>query len=124
MKVKDNIFNQHVSDSLLNYETVKYFNAEMHEQGRIHKDLTEFKKASVKNSFSQTSIGCVQQTVMSIGLSISLILMSALIYEGSMEVGDFVMINAYMIQIFTPLNRLASYWRNIKECMIDIDMVF
>ena len=61
---------------------------------------------------------------MSIGLSISLILMSALIYEGSMEVGDFVMINAYMIQIFTPLNRLASYWRNIKECMIDIDMVF
>lgn len=52
MKVKDNIFNQHASDSLLNYETVKYFNAERHEQLRIRKDLKEYKKAFIKNWFS------------------------------------------------------------------------
>ena len=52
MKVKDNIFNQHASDSLLNYETVKYFNAERHEQRRIRKDLKEYKKAFIKNWFS------------------------------------------------------------------------
>ena len=80
VKIKDNIYNQHSSDALLNYETVKYFNAEDHEKRRLRKDLMEFRAASIKNSFSQTSIGFAQQCLMNLGLAVALILMSSLIF--------------------------------------------
>ena len=76
------------------------------------------------NNLSLSLINLVQALINNVGLALALLLCIYSIYDSSMEIGDFVMINAYMIQIFIPLGFLGTFWRNIKEGMIDVDMVF
>lgn len=124
MNIKDNNFNQKATDSLLNFETVKYFNAEAHENRRFVQALSEYKQANIKNNLSVSVLNLAQSIVNNVGLIITLLISCYLVYDGTLEVGDFVMINTYMIQIFLPLNFLGTFWRNIKEGMVDVDMVF
>ena len=121
---RDNSYNQKVTDSLLNFETVKYFNAEGHEERRFKRALNELQDYNIKYQLSLSVINIAQQIVINGGQIGILILTCYLIYDATLGVGDFVMINTYLLQLFVPLSYLGSLWKFVKESLVNVGMVF
>lgn len=124
MNEMDSKANTQAVDSLLNYETVKYFGNEAFEASRYDESLKAWEAAAVKN---QTSIGVLnvaQAFVVAIGMTVMLILAARGVVAGKMTVGDLVMVNAFLIQMFIPLNFMGVVYRQIKQSMTDIERLF
>jgi ATP-binding cassette, subfamily B, heavy metal transporter len=124
MNSSDNDANAKAIDSLLNYETVKYFSAETREAERYDRSMARYEEASVKAYVSLTVLNAGQAVVFTIGLTAAMVLCVHGIQHGTNTVGDFVMINAMMIQLYQPLNFMGMVYREIKQAVIDIENMF
>jgi ATP-binding cassette subfamily B protein len=124
MNDQDNDANQKAVDSLLNYETVKYFNADSREIARYDTAMAAYEVAAVKTEYSLSFLNFGQSVFITSGLVAVMILAGISVQNGTMTVGDFVMVNAYMIQITMPLNFLGSMYRNIRQSMVDMEEMF
>jgi ABC-type transport system involved in Fe-S cluster assembly fused permease/ATPase subunit len=124
MNDSDNDANAKAIDSLLNYETVKYFSAEEREAQRYDRSMERYEVASVKAYTSLAVLNAGQAIVFTIGLSAAMVLCAYGIAAGTNTVGDFVMINAIMIQLYQPLNFMGLVYREIKQAVIDIETMF
>src|SRR5205085_465843 len=111
-------------DSLLNYETVKYFVAEEREARRFDRSMAGDEAASVKAYVSLAVLNAGQATIFTVGLAAVMVLCAYGIRQGSNTVGDLVMINAMMIQLYQPLNFMGMVYREIKQAVIDIETMF
>src|SRR3954469_26076099 len=111
-------------DSLLNYETVKYFVAEEREASRYDRSMERYEVASVEAYVSLAVLNAGQATIFTIGLAICMVMCAMGIQDGRNTVGDFVMINAMMIQLYQPLNFMGMVYREIKQAVIDIETMF
>ena len=111
-------------DSLLNYETVKYFNNEAFEARRYDEALERLRRAGVKSQQTLSLLNAGQQTIIAIGLIAMLWRATQGVVEGRMTVGDLVMVNAFMIQLYIPLNFLGVIYREIKQSLTDLDKMF
>jgi ABC-type transport system involved in Fe-S cluster assembly fused permease/ATPase subunit len=124
MNDSDNDANTKAIDSLLNYETVKYFSAEEREARRYDRSMERYENASVSSYTSLAVLNAGQAVIFTIGLSIAMVLCAWGIQSGTNTVGDFVMINAMMIQLYQPLNFMGMVYREIKQATIDIETMF
>ncbi len=111
-------------DSLLNYETVKYFNNEAFETRRYDEALERLRRAGVKSQQTLSLLNTGQQTIIAIGLILMLWRATGGVVAGRMTVGDLVMVNAFMIQLYIPLNFLGVIYREIKQSLTDLDKMF
>ena len=111
-------------DSLLNYETVKYFNNEAFEAKRYDENLEKFRAASVKSQTTLSLLNTGQQLIIATALVAMLWRATQGVVEGRMTLGDLVMVNAFMIQLYIPLNFLGVIYREIKQSLTDLDKMF
>ncbi|MBV8319689.1 MAG: metal ABC transporter permease, partial [Hyphomicrobiales bacterium] len=111
-------------DSLLNYETVKYFVAEEREAARYDRSMARYEEASVQAYVSLAVLNAGQAIIFTIGLAAVMVMCAYGIKAGTNTIGDFVMINAMMIQLYQPLNFMGRVYREIKQAVIDIEMMF
>ena len=111
-------------DSLLNYETVKYFNNEGFETHRYDESLEKLRRVAVRSQQSLSLLNIGQQTIIAVGLIAMLWRATQGVVEGRMTVGDLVMVNAFMIQLYIPLNFLGVIYREIKQALTDLDKMF
>jgi ATP-binding cassette, subfamily B, heavy metal transporter len=111
-------------DSLLNYETVKYFNNEAFEANRYDESLEKLRKARLKSQTTLMVLNTGQQIIIAIGLVLMLWRATQGVVEGRLTLGDLVMINAFMIQLYIPLNFLGVIYREIKQSLTDLDKMF
>ena len=124
MNESDTDANTKAIDSLLNYETVKYFGAEAREAQRYDKSMARYEAMSVKTYVSLTVLNAGQAVIFTIGLTAVMMLAVAGIRDGTHSVGDFVLVNAMMIQLYQPLNFMGMVYREVKQATIDIEMMF
>ena len=124
MNAADTEANTKAVDSLLNFETVKYFGNEEHEAKRYARSMETYEKAAVKTWVSLSVLNAGQAVVFSIGLTIVMVMSALSVRAGTSTVGDFVMINALMIQLYMPLNFIGSSYREIKQGLIDVEQMF
>ncbi|GAB4185699.1 MAG: ABC transporter ATP-binding protein/permease [Thalassobaculales bacterium] len=111
-------------DSLLNYETVKYFGNEEHEARRFDSALQRYEAAAVKSRTSLSLLNIGQGVIISLGLIVVMTMAAYGVAAGTMTVGDFVLVNAYLIQLYIPLNFLGFVYREIKQALIDMETMF
>lgn len=124
MNDQDTDANQKAIDSLLNYETVKYFGAEDREARRYDAAMEGYETAAIKTSYSLAFLNFGQSFLITAGL-IGVMVMAAIgVQNGSLTVGDFVMVNAYMVQITVPLNFLGTVYREIRQALVDMGEMF
>ncbi len=124
MNDRDTEANTKAIDSLLNYETVKYFGNESHESGRYDKAMAGYEGAAIRTSTSLSILNTGQTLIFTLGL-ITLMLMAAYgVADGTLTVGEFVMVNAFMIQLSAPLNLLGSVYREIRQALVDMETMF
>ncbi|MBD1205580.1 MAG: ABC transporter ATP-binding protein/permease [Rhodobacteraceae bacterium] len=124
MNDQDTDANQKAIDSLLNYETVKYFNAETREAARYDRAMQRYEVAAVKTGLSLSFLNGGQALLITSGL-VAVMAMAAMgVQRGGLTVGDFVMVNAYMIQITMPLNFLGTVYREIRQALVDMGEMF
>jgi ATP-binding cassette subfamily B protein len=124
MNDQDTDANQKAIDSLLNYETVKYFNAEQREADRYDSAMRQYETAAVKTGLSLSFLNIGQATLITTGLVIVMAMSALGVKAGTLTVGDFVMVNAYMIQITLPLNFLGTVYREIRQALVDMGEMF
>jgi ABC-type transport system involved in Fe-S cluster assembly fused permease/ATPase subunit len=124
MNDQDTDANQKAIDSLLNYETVKYFNAETREADRYDGAMRQYETAAVKTGLSLSFLNMGQATLITTGLVIVMAMSALGVRAGTLTVGDFVMVNAYMIQITMPLNFLGTVYREIRQALVDMGEMF
>ena len=124
MNAQDADANQKAVDSLLNYETVKYFSAEDREISRYGSAIKRFEQASLKTLYSLSFLNFGQSLFISLGLMSVMLLAVLGVFNGKMTVGDFVMVNAYMLQITMPLNFLGTIYREIRQSIVDMSEMF
>jgi len=111
-------------DSLLNYETVKYFGNEEHEASRLDSALRAYEESAIKSKVSLSLLNVGQGAVISIGMTILMIMAGFGVKNGDMSIGDFVLVNTYLIQLFLPLNFLGFVYREIKQSLTDMNEMF
>jgi ATP-binding cassette subfamily B protein len=124
MNDQDTDANQKAIDSLLNFETVKYFGAERREASRYDAAMAGYEKAALQTSYSLAFLNFGQSLIITGGLVIVMVMAAMGVQSGSMTVGDFVMVNAYMIQITMPLNFLGTVYREIRQALVDMSEMF
>jgi ATP-binding cassette subfamily B protein len=124
MNELDSAAHSRAIDSLLNYETVKYFNNEDFEARRYDENLENYRRAAVKSQTTLSLLNTGQQTIIAIGLVAMLWRATLGVSEGRMTLGDLVMINAFMIQLYIPLGFLGVIYREIKQSLTDLDKMF
>ncbi|RZO34981.1 MAG: ABC transporter ATP-binding protein/permease [Rhodobacteraceae bacterium] len=124
MNKQDTEANQKAIDSLLNFETVKYFNAEKVEAARYDESMKQYEAAALKTSYSLSFLNVGQAFLITGGLVAVMIMAAIGVQNGSLTVGDFVMVNAYMIQITMPLNFLGTVYREIRQALVDMSEMF
>jgi ATP-binding cassette, subfamily B, heavy metal transporter len=124
MNDSDTDANQKAIDSLLNYETVKYFGAEAREAARYDGAMRKYEAAALKTSYSLAFLNFGQSVLITGGLIGVMILAALGVQAGTLTVGDFVMVNAYMIQITIPLNFLGTVYREIRQSLVDMGEMF
>jgi ABC-type transport system involved in Fe-S cluster assembly fused permease/ATPase subunit len=124
MNDSDSDANTKAIDSLLNYETVKYFVAEEREARRYDRTMARYEDASVKAYTSLAVLNAGQAALFTVGLTAAMVLCVFGIRAGTNTVGDFVMINAMMIQLYQPLNFMGMVYREIKQAVTDIELMF
>ena len=124
MNDQDTDANQKAIDSLLNYETVKYFAAEEREARRYDAAMAGYEEAAIKTNYSLAFLNFGQSLIITAGL-VGVMVMAALgVQRGELTVGDFVLVNAYMIQITVPLNFLGTVYREIRQALVDMGEMF
>ncbi|ATF18106.1 ABCB family ABC transporter ATP-binding protein/permease [Phaeobacter gallaeciensis] len=124
MNKQDTDANQKAIDSLLNYETVKYFGAEDRETERYDVAMRAYAKAALKTAYSLAFLNFGQSLVITGGLVAVMVMAAIGVQQGNLTVGDFVMVNAYMIQITVPLNFLGTVYREIRQSLVDMGEMF
>ena len=124
MNDSDTDANVKAIDSLLNYETVKYFSAEEREASRYDRSMARYEDASVKAYTSLAVLNAGQAIIFTLGLAAAMVMCAFEIRAGSKTVGDFVLINSMMIQLYQPLNFMGMVYREIKQAVIDIETMF
>lgn len=124
MNELDSQANTKAIDSLLNYETVKYFGNEDFEARRYDASLQSWEKVAIKSQTSLGFLNAAQATIIASGVTIMLLRASSGVVTGQLTIGDLVMINAFLIQMFIPLNFLGVMYREIKQSLTDIERLF
>ena len=124
MNDSDTEANTKAIDSLLNYETVKYFGAETREAQRYDRSMERYEQASVKTYTSLAVLNTGQAVIFTFGLTATMLMCAIGVRQGRNTVGDFVLINAMMIQLYQPLNFMGMVYREIKQAVIDIEKMF
>ncbi|KUP94355.1 ABCB family ABC transporter ATP-binding protein/permease [Tritonibacter horizontis] len=124
MNTQDTDANQKAIDSLLNYETVKYFGAEDREAARYDVAMKGYAAAALKTAYSLAALNFGQAVIITTGLITVMVMAAIGVQNGQMTVGDFVMVNAYMIQITGPLGFLGTVYREIRQSLVDMGEMF
>ncbi|WP_431112886.1 ABCB family ABC transporter ATP-binding protein/permease [Variovorax paradoxus] len=124
MNELDSMAQSRAVDSLLNYETVKYFNNEEFEARRYDASLDRYRKAAIKSQRTLSMLNTGQQLIIATSLVLMLWRATSGVVEGRMTLGDLVMVNAFMIQLYIPLNFLGVIYREIKQSLTDLDKMF
>ena len=124
MNSADNSVSTKMIDSLLNFETVKYFNNENHEFNRLDVSLKKYELAANKSRHSLSLLNIAQIIVIMSGITIMLVMTAFGIRSNDISIGGFVVINAYMLQLYQPLNFLGSVYREIQQSLIDMENMF
>jgi len=124
MNAQDTDANQKAIDSLLNFETVKYFNNEAMEASRYDGAMARYEIAANKTNYTLAYLNFGQSLLITAGLVIVMVLAAMGVQRGELTVGDFVMVNAYMIQITMPLNFLGTVYREIRQALVDMGEMF
>ncbi|MEJ1129267.1 ABC transporter ATP-binding protein/permease [Variovorax sp. CCNWLW225] len=124
MNELDSMAQSRAVDSLLNYETVKYFNNEEFEARRYDASLDRYRKAAIKSQRTLSMLNIGQQMIIAVSLVLMLWRATSGVVEGRMTLGDLVMVNAFMIQLYIPLNFLGVIYREIKQSLTDLDKMF
>jgi len=124
MNTQDTEANQKAIDSLLNFETVKYFGAEEREAKRYDASMRRYQGAALKTAYSLALLNFGQALLITAGLVAVMVMAAIGVQAGTLTVGDFVMVNAYMIQITMPLNFLGSVYREIRQALVDMGEMF
>jgi len=120
----DNASNTRAIDSLMNYETVKYFGNEGYEARRYDSGLEQWEAARVKDRLSLAALNAGQAFIIALAMTLMLLMASAQVADGRMTLGDLVMINAYMLQLFIPLNVLGFVYREIRQALVSVERMF
>ena len=116
--------NERAVDSLLNYETVKYFGNERHEFGRYDASLVKLEESTVKSLKTLAVLNVGQAGIVAVGLTLLLWRAAAGVVAGTITLGDFVLVNAFLIQLSIPLNYLGMVYREVKQALINIERMF
>jgi ABC-type transport system involved in Fe-S cluster assembly fused permease/ATPase subunit len=124
MNEVDSEANTKAIDSLLNYETVKYFGNEEHEAQRFDGALKRYERAAVKSQVSLSILNIGQAAIISIGLTVVMYMAGVGIVNHTMTLGDFVLVNTYLVQLYQPLNFFGFVYREIKQSLIDMERMF
>ncbi|MBA2659905.1 MAG: ABC transporter ATP-binding protein/permease [Nitrosospira sp.] len=124
MNDMDSKANTQAIDSLLNYETVKYFNNESWEAQRYDEHMQKWEVAAVRNQTSLAALNSVQSAIIAIGATLLLLLAAEGVIDGSMTLGDLVLVNAFMLQLYMPLHFLGFVYREIKHSLADMEKMF
>jgi ATP-binding cassette, subfamily B, heavy metal transporter len=111
-------------DSLLNYETVKYFGNEAHEARRFDESWARYERAAVKSQVTLNMLNLGQATIIAGGLALVMLMAAYGVRDGSMTVGRFVLVNTYLMQLYQPLNFLGFVYREIKQGLVDMEQMF
>jgi ATP-binding cassette subfamily B protein len=124
MNQADNDVSTKMIDSLLNFETVKYFNNEKYEFDRLDKSLQDYELAANQSRHSLSLLNIAQTFIIMLGITIMLVMSAYGIKSGDIDIGGFVVINAYMLQLYQPLNFLGSVYREIRQALTDMENMF
>ncbi|MEI8396417.1 MAG: ABC transporter ATP-binding protein/permease, partial [Rhodospirillaceae bacterium] len=124
MNETDSRANTRAIDSLLNYETVKYFGNEDHEARRYDEALCSYERASVKSQTSLAMLNAGQGLIIAVGLAAVMYMAGQGIVDGSLTLGDFVLVNTYLLQLYQPLNFFGFVYREVKQALVDIESLF
>jgi len=124
MNEMDSKANTRAIDSLLNFETVKYFGNEEYEAQRYDENLQVWERAAVKSQTSLASLNVGQGVIIAVGITILMMMASDGVVDGSLTIGDLVLVNAYLLQMFIPLNFLGFVYRQIKHSLADMEKMF
>ncbi len=124
MNEMDSKANTRAIDSLLNYETVKYFNNEGYESRRYDETLQKWEKAAVRNQTSLSVLNAGQATIVAAGVTILMLMASNGVVTGKMTLGDLVLVNAFLIQLYMPLHFLGFVYREIRHSLADMERMF
>lgn len=119
----DSVAHSQAVDSLLNYETVKYFNNEKYEVDRYAKTLLQWENASVKSIFTMSLLNFGQAAIIAVGVTAIMIFAAQGVASGALTIGDLVLINALMLQLFVPMNMLGIVYRQITYALADMDLL-
>lgn len=120
----DSKANTRAIDSLLNYETVKYFGNEQYEARRYDHHMEQWETAAVRNQTSLALLNSVQSIIIAIGITILMLLAADQVVKGKMTVGDLVLVNVFMIQLYMPLHFLGFVYREIRHALADMEKMF
>jgi ABC-type transport system involved in Fe-S cluster assembly fused permease/ATPase subunit len=120
----DSKANAKAIDSLLNYETVKYFNNEAFEASRYDQSLLRWQEAAIKSQVSLSVLNVGQSLIIAVAVSLMVWQATVGVVEGRMTLGDLVLVNAFMIQLYIPLNFLGVLYREVKQSIIDMERLF
>ncbi len=124
MNAADSRANTSAIDSLINYETVKYFGNEAYEKERYDTHLRKWQNESIRSTVSLSLLNVGQGVIIGTGLTVLMIMAAQGVVGGSMTLGDFVMVNAFLIQLYIPLNFLGTIFRELKHCLTDMERMF
>ena len=124
MNQADNDVSTKMIDSLLNFETVKYFNNEKYEFDRLDKSLQDYEVAANQSRHSLSLLNIAQTFIIMFGITVMLVMSAYGIKNGEIDIGGFVVINAYMLQLYQPLNFLGSVYREIRQALTDMENMF
>lgn len=123
MNALDSRANTQAVDSLVNYETVKYFNNERFEADRYDQTLARWEQSAVKSQTSMSALNFGQGAIIAVGVTLLMVFASQGVVEGRLTIGDLVMVNAFLLQLFIPLNFLGIVYRQVKYALADMDLM-
>ncbi len=124
MNDMDSQANNHAIDSLLNYETVKYFNNEHFEREKYDEKLAKWETSAVKNQISLSMLNSGQGLIIAVGITLLMVLAGQGVVDGTLTIGDLVLINAYLLQLYLPLGFLGFVYREIRHSLADMERMF
>ena len=120
----DSAANARAIDSLLNFETVKYFNNEEYEARRYDEQIDKWTRAQLKNQFSLSGLNIGQAVIVAVGVTLMMWQAGIRVADGQMTIGDIVLVNAFLIQLYIPLNFLGVIYRELRQALTDIERMF
>ena len=124
MNDMDSKANTRAIDSLLNYETVKYFGNEQYEVDRYDEQMSKWEVSAVQNQVSMAALNAGQSAIIAVGITLLMLLASSEVVQGNMTLGDLVLVNVFMLQLYMPLHFLGFVYREIKNSLADMERMF